>query len=138
MTDNAAYLNALGTATPAHEVHRLFTAYAPRLLQTRRELRLFERMVQRCGIERRYSVLGPGRDGALDDAGLYRAGAFADTTTAALVRFRKVAVICASPSDTTRTIPPVTVAIAGLLDAHCACEVTSLTAPLPNVADAVS
>jgi alpha-pyrone synthase len=79
VTDNAAYLNALGTATPAHEVHGLFTAYAPRLIQTRRELRLFDRMVQRCGIERRYSVLAPGRYGALDDAGLYRTGAFADT-----------------------------------------------------------
>jgi alpha-pyrone synthase len=79
MTDTAAYLNALGTATPAHEVHGLFTAYAPRLLQTRRDLRLFDRMVQQCGIERRYSVLAPGRRGALDDAGLYRTGAFADT-----------------------------------------------------------
>jgi alpha-pyrone synthase len=79
MPDDAAYLNAIGTATPAHEVHGLFAAYAPRLVGTHRELRLFERMVQRCGIERRYSVLAPGRRDALDDAGLYRTGAFADT-----------------------------------------------------------
>jgi alpha-pyrone synthase len=81
MKEHAAYLNAIGTAVPAHKVHGLFTAYAPRLLQTRRDLRLFERMVQRCGIEQRYSVLAPGRRGVLDDAGLYRTGAFADTAT---------------------------------------------------------
>ena len=74
-----AYLNAIGTAVPANEVHGLFAAYAPRLLQSRRDRRLFERMVQRCGIERRHSVLAPGRGGQLDDAGLYVAGLFADT-----------------------------------------------------------
>jgi alpha-pyrone synthase len=79
MTDNAAYLNAVGTAVPANEVHQLFTAYAPRLVRTSRDRRLFERMVRRCGIERRYSVLAPGRPGQLDDASLYRAGDFADT-----------------------------------------------------------
>jgi predicted naringenin-chalcone synthase len=36
-------------------------------------------MVQRCGIERRYSVLAPGGPDQLDDAGLYRPGAFAGT-----------------------------------------------------------
>lgn len=78
-TIEGAYLNAIGTATPAHEVHGLFAAYAPRLIRSERERRLFERMVQRCGIERRYSVLAPGRAGPLDDAGLYRPGGFADT-----------------------------------------------------------
>lgn len=60
-------------------MHGLFASYAPRLIRSERERRLFARMVQRCGIERRYSVLAPGRTGALDDAGLYRPGAFADT-----------------------------------------------------------
>ena len=46
--------------------------------------------------------------------------------------------ICAWPRDTTLTMPAATVAMAGLLDAHCASRVTSLTAPLRNVADAVS
>ena len=75
----SAYLNAIGTAVPANEVHGLFAAYAPRVLQSRRDRRLFERMVQRCGIERRHSVLAPGRGGQLDDAGLYVSGRFADT-----------------------------------------------------------
>ena len=73
------YLNAIGTAIPASEVHDLFAAYAPRLLQSHRDRRLFERMAQRCGIERRHSVLAPGRPGQLDDAGLYVPGRFADT-----------------------------------------------------------
>jgi alpha-pyrone synthase len=79
VTRRAAYVNAIGTATPENEVHGLFASYAPRLIQSERERRLFERMVQRCGIERRYSVLAPGRSGPLDDAGLYRPGEFAGT-----------------------------------------------------------
>jgi len=75
-----AYLNAIGTALPEHEVHELFVAYAPRLLGNDRDLRLFRRMALRSGIERRYSVLGPDpRADRLDDAGLYQNGAFADT-----------------------------------------------------------
>jgi len=80
VTRHAVYLNAIGTAVPEHEVHRLFASYAPRLLRSERERRLFDRMVQRCGIERRYSVLAPGRSGQLDDAGLYRPGRFAGTS----------------------------------------------------------
>jgi alpha-pyrone synthase len=75
-----AYLNAIGTAVPANEVHGLFTDYAPRLLEDARTRRLFRRMVDRCGIDCRYSVLAPSaRAGHLDDAALYRQGAFADT-----------------------------------------------------------
>ena len=45
-----------------------------------RTRRLFRRMAERCGIDCRYSVLAPSaRAGQLDDAGLYREGAFADT-----------------------------------------------------------
>jgi predicted naringenin-chalcone synthase len=75
-----AHLNAIGTAVPANEVHGLFTDYVPRLLSDARARRLFGRMAERCGIDRRYSVLARSdRSGQLDDAGLYRDGAFADT-----------------------------------------------------------
>jgi alpha-pyrone synthase len=75
-----AHLNAIGSAVPANEVHGLFTDYAPRLLTAGRDRRLFGRMAERCGIERRYSVLArSGEPGQLDDARLYRDGAFADT-----------------------------------------------------------
>jgi predicted naringenin-chalcone synthase len=79
VTKNAAYVNAIGTATPVNEVHGLFASYAQHLIPSERERRLFDRMVKRCGIERRYSVLAPGGPGQLDDAGLYRPGAFAGT-----------------------------------------------------------
>jgi alpha-pyrone synthase len=75
-----AYLNAIGRAVPVNEVHGIFAGYAPGLLSTPRDRRLFTRMVERSGIERRYSVLAPSRGtGQLDDAGLYRDGAFAGT-----------------------------------------------------------
>jgi alpha-pyrone synthase len=80
VSGTSAYVNAIGTAIPASEVHGLFASYAPRLIASDRERRLFDRMVQRCGIERRYSVLAPGPPGQLDDAGLYRPGDFADTS----------------------------------------------------------
>ncbi len=80
MQPREAYLNAIGAAVPANEVHGLFTAYAPRLLRNARTGRLFMRMAERCGIECRYSVLAPSaRAGQLDDIGLYREGVFADT-----------------------------------------------------------
>jgi alpha-pyrone synthase len=75
-----AYLNAVGTAVPPFEVHRKFLAWAPRLLPSPRERRLFERMTERAEIEHRYSVLAPHPDPAqLDQDGLYRVGAFAGT-----------------------------------------------------------
>ena len=57
MQPREAYLNAIGTAVPANEVHGLFTDYAPRLLEDARARRLFGRMVDRCGIE--LPLLGP-------------------------------------------------------------------------------
>ncbi|WP_221794486.1 type III polyketide synthase [Aquisediminimonas sediminicola] len=60
----AAYINAIGTAVPDQDVHHQFVAWAERQLQDPRERRLFDRMVSRSGIERRWSVLSPGEDGA--------------------------------------------------------------------------
>ena len=75
-----AYLNAIGTAVPEHEVHAKFVAYAPRLLGSARDRRLFVRMAERADIDRRYSVLAPHPDPErLDLAGFYRAGAFPGT-----------------------------------------------------------
>ena len=76
-----AYLNAVGAAVPRHEVHAKFVAYAPRLLGSARDRRLFARMAERAGIDRRYSVLAPHPDPErLDLAGFYRAGAFPGTS----------------------------------------------------------
>jgi alpha-pyrone synthase len=75
-----AFLNRIGTAVPPHQVHDKFVAYAPLLLPAVRERRLFERMAEKSGIERRWSFLEPSPDPArLDDLGFYCAGAFPST-----------------------------------------------------------
>ena len=74
------YLNAIGTAVPAHEVHQKFVDYAPRLLSSPRDVRLFARMAERAAIDRRYSVIAPHPGPERLDAGdLYRPGAFPGT-----------------------------------------------------------
>jgi predicted naringenin-chalcone synthase len=75
-----AFLNRIGTAVPPHQVHDKFVAYAPRLLPEIRDRRLFARMAERSGIERRWSFLEPSPDPArLDALGFYREGAFPST-----------------------------------------------------------
>ncbi len=77
-----AFLNAVGVAVPAHEVHRKFIDYAPRLLANARHGALFARKARDAGIERRYSVLAPHPDPErLDSDGFYRPGAFPGTAT---------------------------------------------------------
>jgi alpha-pyrone synthase len=76
----AAYLNRVGIAVPPHEVHRKFVEYAPRLLPSERDQRLFQRMADKSGIERRWSFLEPSPDTEkLDDIGFFRRGAFPGT-----------------------------------------------------------
>ncbi|PXA89794.1 type III polyketide synthase [Nostoc sp. 3335mG] len=65
MTSSAApvaWLNAVATATPAHDIHHAFVDWARNRLPVR-EARLFDRMVDRAGIGRRWSVLPQGPDG---------------------------------------------------------------------------
>ncbi len=74
------WLNAIGTAAPPHDVHAKFIDYAPSMLATPRDRRLFSRMVGRSGIAHRYSVLEPdGNSDGLDTGGFYRRGAFPGT-----------------------------------------------------------
>ncbi len=80
MTD--AFLNAIGTAVPAHDVHDAFVSFAATLLPDDRLRRLFNRMIERCAIDHRYSSLVPGADPAgiaLDRDGFYRRGHFPGT-----------------------------------------------------------
>lgn len=74
------FINRIGCAVPAHDVHRKFIDFVPRLIASARDRRLFERMAERSLIEHRYSCLapGPGQDD-LDADGFYRRGAFPDT-----------------------------------------------------------
>jgi predicted naringenin-chalcone synthase len=75
-----AYINRIGCAVPAHDVHRKFVDFAPRLLADERARRLFARMAERSHVEHRYSCLAPSADpDRVDGDGFYRPGAFPDT-----------------------------------------------------------
>ncbi|MEO5735559.1 MAG: 3-oxoacyl-[acyl-carrier-protein] synthase III C-terminal domain-containing protein [Rubrivivax sp.] len=85
-----AFINAIGTAVPAHDVHAAFVAYARTLLASSREQTLFDRMSERSGIAHRHSVLRPGRldAGEVDAGGFYRPGDF-PTTAARMALYRE-------------------------------------------------
>ena len=72
-----AYLNRIATAVPAHDIHHHFARHARTALADEpRRARLFERMIQRCGIAHRYSCLAPDH---LSAGGFYAPGGFPDT-----------------------------------------------------------
>lgn len=70
-----AIINAIGTAVPHNDIHQAFAAWGETLLADRRERGLFRRMVERSGIEHRWSVL-PSADGGspVDPGGFYAEG----------------------------------------------------------------
>lgn len=77
-----AYLNRLAVAVPEHEVHGTFVRFAERAIRERRSRLLFERMVARSAIERRWSCLAPAQPGcneSLDADGFYAPGNFPST-----------------------------------------------------------
>ena len=54
-----AHINAIATAVPPHQVHDAFVTFVRNSLRDPGHLRLFDRMVARSGIERRFSFLKP-------------------------------------------------------------------------------
>ncbi|GAA4769884.1 type III polyketide synthase [Stakelama sediminis] len=75
MDEPICCLNAIGTATPSHDIHDAFIGWAREQLPASRDRRLFDRMAARAGIERRWSVL-PETDGGgspVDSGGFYGA-----------------------------------------------------------------
>jgi predicted naringenin-chalcone synthase len=78
-----AYINRIGTAVPQHEVHQTFIGFVDQFLPERKDKLIFRRMVQRSGIEHRYSTLAPSEnlEAAADRDGFFRAGQFAGTGT---------------------------------------------------------
>jgi predicted naringenin-chalcone synthase len=83
-----AFLNRIGTAVPAYDVHDAFVARAGRFLKDDRTLALFHRMADRSQIAHRWSCLSCGADtpGRIDEAGFYTLGAF-PSTAARMRRF---------------------------------------------------
>jgi predicted naringenin-chalcone synthase len=80
-----AYINRVGTAVPAYDVHATFRDFAQSLFaDNRRRSAIFKRMAALSGIEHRYSVLAPAGTGANDAINaheFYRAGSYPDTAT---------------------------------------------------------
>ena len=58
----SAYLHAVGTAVPSHDVHAAFIEWAREQVEPR-AAKLFDRMAARAGIHHRWSVLPPAADG---------------------------------------------------------------------------
>ena len=77
------YINRITTVVPPHDVHEAFLGFGRRMLGgDNRRLALFDRLVQRAGIEHRYSFLSPAKtrlDEAVDEQGFYRFGRFPNT-----------------------------------------------------------
>lgn len=58
-----AYLNAVGTAVPDHDIHQPFIDWARARIDDPRQAALFDRMAARSGIAHRWSVLDRTADG---------------------------------------------------------------------------
>jgi predicted naringenin-chalcone synthase len=88
-----AHVNRIGTAVPDYDVHQTFIDFVEHTLADPGKKRLFRRMVQRSGIEHRYSSLEPGEqmDVSADRTGFYRRGQFPGTR-ARMARFEVHAV----------------------------------------------
>lgn len=63
MKSPTAWLNALSTATPDHDIHKAFIDWATPRLADERVRAIFARMAGRSGIDHRWSVLPPTADG---------------------------------------------------------------------------
>lgn len=77
-----AFLNRIGTAVPAHDIHAEFVDFALSALPDERSRALFERMSGMAEIEHRYSFIEPGPkpwDVFLDTGRFYERGRFPGT-----------------------------------------------------------
>src|SRR5260370_30066130 len=78
-----AYVNRIATAVPDYDVHERFLGFALSLIgEDGRRSALFRRMVERSGIEHRYSCFSAtarAEDEAVNAEAFYKRGAFPDT-----------------------------------------------------------
>lgn len=77
-----AFINAIGTAIPAQDIHQPFIAWARQRLGDPRARALFDRMAARAGIDHRWSVLMPtdGGGSPVSPGGFYAASALPPTS----------------------------------------------------------
>jgi predicted naringenin-chalcone synthase len=77
-----AYLQRIGTAVPAHDIHEKFVAFAGDMLIDPRARSIFLRLAAKSGIQHRYSCLReepPGQDAGSDAFSFYGSGSFPST-----------------------------------------------------------
>lgn len=76
------YINRIVTAVPEHDIHRPYLALARSFLSDARSKKLYDRMMERAGIDHRYAVLAAGdiEAGEVDAFGFYRLGQFPGTS----------------------------------------------------------
>lgn len=76
-----AFINAIGTAVPDHDIHQAFIGWALEKIPDDRQRKLFDRMVGRSGIEHRWSVLprAPGGGDPTAPGGFYHGDALPST-----------------------------------------------------------
>lgn len=76
MATVTAYLNAIGTAVPDHDIHAAFADWARGQIVDERVRKLFDRMAARSGIARRWSVLPRATEGGspIEPGGFYAEG----------------------------------------------------------------
>ena len=84
------YVNRIGTAVPAHDIHAPFIAFARTLLPDAKARAVFDRMAERSGIEHRFSVLRPSPSGSdpVDAEGFLPRGRF-PSTAARMTRYER-------------------------------------------------
>jgi len=79
---STAHINRIVTTVPPHDVHSAFVRYARTLLEDRRAVTVFDRMVDKTQISHRYAVLPPSVDPegiSVDATGVYSRGRFPNT-----------------------------------------------------------
>ena len=86
-----AHINRIGTAVPPHDVHDAFVRFVSRQLDGHKIRPLFERMVQRAGIERRFSYIEPvvRPDGGIADADGFYGGDVWPSTAQRMQRYER-------------------------------------------------
>ncbi|WP_375397471.1 type III polyketide synthase [uncultured Sphingomonas sp.] len=92
----SAYINAIGTAVPDHEGHGAFIGWARNRVDDPRLVKLFDRMVARSGIDRRWTVLPRADDGGspIEPGGFYEGGRMPGTAARMAVYAEAAPLLC--------------------------------------------
>lgn len=91
----AAYINAISTASPAHDVHGAFVRWAAGQIPDDRERAIFARMAKRAAIDHRWSVLPPPAPdrSQIDTGGFYDRNAWPGTAQRMAVYAREAPIL---------------------------------------------